>query len=226
MIRLCVFDMDGLLLDSERVLYIKNGMEVSKILGRPLSKEFLCSLMGNSWDIYPKKVLEAHGEDYPIDEYLRLYWERIDKIIFHEAIPVMPGVIEMLDFLKEEGIPMAVATSTIYEKTMACLKNAGIADYFDYVIAGDMVEHGKPEPDIFLKAIEHFGVEVKDALVFEDGHNGAQAAIKGGCPLIIVQDLAQLTQEEFDKSIMVIDNIAKAIPYIKEQNETTTGIQA
>ena len=130
------------------------------------------------------------------------------------------------EFIKENNIPMAVATTTHEDKAIACLKNAGLDSYFDYVITGDKVEHGKPDPEIFLKAVGHFGVPLKEALVFEDGHNGAQAAIKGGIPLIIVQDLAKLSEEDVDKAVMVIDDIRKAIPYLKEENERTAGIQA
>ena len=217
--------MDGLLLDSERYLYIRVGMEVSEKLDMPISQEFFASLMGGSWDLYPKRVQSFYGETFPIDQFMDMYWERINRVIYKEPIPFRPGVMEVLDWCRDHGIRMAIATSTHHDKTMACLKNAGIDDYFDYVITGDMVTHGKPDPEIFLRAIEHFGVPVEEAVVFEDGHNGAQAAIKGGCPLIIVKDLAQLSDDDYEKAIMVIDDIREAIPYLKEEYERAAGVQ-
>ncbi len=217
--------MDGLLLDSERQMYIRIGMEVSRELGKPLSQEFFASLMGGSWVTYPQKVAASY-EDFPIDEFMRRYWEKVDGVVYHEAIPFRPGAIEILEECRKLDIPMAVATSTYFDKTMACLRNAKIDHYFDFVITGDMVERSKPDPEIFLKAIEHFDVPKEEALVFEDGHNGAQAAIRGEIPLIIVQDLAQLTDEDRQKAVMVTDDLRKAIPYIRKEHERTAGIQA
>ena len=217
--------MDGLLLDSERYLYIRIGMDVSKQLGMPLTQEFLASLMGGSWSLYPQKVQSAYGPDFPIDEYMRRYWQRVDEVIYEEPIPLRPGVTEVRNWCREHGVKMAIATSTYYEKTIPCLKNAGIDGYFDYVIAGDMVSKGKPDPEIFLKAIRHFNIPVEEALVFEDGHNGAQAAIRGGCPLIIVKDLAQLSEEDYDRAVMVTDDIRHAIPNLEKEYERTAGIQ-
>ena len=118
----------------------------------------------------------------------------------------------------------AVATSTRGEVVQKCLKGAGIADYFDYMISGDMVEKTKPNPEIFLKPIEHFSIPKNEALVFEDSHNGAQAAINGKLRYILVKDLAFLTEEDMENAEMVTDVISKAIPFIKEENERTAGI--
>ena len=225
MIRACVFDMDGLLLDSERQLYSHCGLETSEELGRPVSLEFLSSLMGGSWQAYRDAFLREYGEDYPIDEYMKRFWEKAHYIIDNVAIPLRPGVQEILDYCKEEGIRMAVATSSHREDVEKCLHNAGIADYFECIITTDDVEHTKPDPAIFLKAIAELGEAKEETLVFEDGHNGARAAVNGHCRLVLVEDLAYLDDEDRRYADLWTDNILNAIELIKRENEGTAGIQ-
>ena len=107
MIRLCVFDMDGLLLDSERQIYLYNGMRISKELGYPIDEAFLRSMMGNDWGIYESKTAEHMGKDFPIDRYMSLLREKNHYVIRNEAIPLRPGAKELLDFCKENGYLMA-----------------------------------------------------------------------------------------------------------------------
>ena len=216
--------MDGLLLDTERQMYAKFGQEVSAEMGRPLSLDFLTTVMGGSRELYRSKVLKEYGEDYPYDEYQRRRWEKINRFIDQGDIPLRPGVLEFLDFCRKQSILMAIATSTRGEVAQKCLKGSGIADYFDYMVSGDMVEKTKPDPEIFMKPIEHFNISLKEAVIFEDSHNGAQAAINGKLRYILVKDLAFLTEEDMENAEMVTDVISKVIPFIREENERTAGI--
>ena len=216
--------MDGLLLDTERQMYAKFGQEVSAELGRPMSLDFLSTVMGGSRELYRSRVLSEYGKDYPYEEYQRRRWERINRFIEQGDIPLRPGAVEFLDFCKEQGILKAIATSTRGEVAQKCLRSAGIADCFDYMISGDMVEKTKPDPEIFLKPLVHFNVPISEALIFEDSHNGAQAAINGKLRYILVKDLAFLTEEDMEKAEMVTDVISKAIPFIREENERTACI--
>ncbi|MBQ6494264.1 MAG: HAD family phosphatase [Erysipelotrichaceae bacterium] len=224
MIRLCVFDMDGLLLDSERQMYVKCGLETSRELGRAFDEHFLTTLMGGSWDNYEIKVLEEYGADYPMEQFWELYWKKVRYIVDNVAIPLRPGVKEILDFCKEEGISMAIASSSFLEVVKKCLTNAGIINYFDKIVSVEDVEKTKPDPEIFLKTIRAFNVDKKEALIFEDAHNGAQAAINGGCRYVVVPDLAILSEEDMKKADLVTDDISNAIRLIKEENERTSGI--
>ena len=216
--------MDGLLLDTERQMYAKFGQEVSAEMGRPMSLDFLSTLMGGSKELYRNRVLSEFGEDFPYEEYQRRRWAKIHDMIDHGKIPLRPGVLEFLDFCREEGIHRAVATSTHEEVAEKCLKNAGIADYFDYMVSGNMVAKTKPEPEIFLRPIEYFRIPLNEVMVFEDSHNGARAAINGKLRYVLVKDLAYLDEEDMEKAELVTDIITKAIPLIKEENERTAGI--
>ena len=216
--------MDGLLLDSERQIYARTGREVSEEIGRPISLDFFKAQMGGSFKAYEQHLLETYGDDYPLEEYWEKFWIRANDLIRNVAIPLRPGVTEILEYCKNARIKMAIASSSKHYVINSCLKNAGIYDYFDYRVSAEDVERTKPDPEIFLKAISHFGVDVKDALVFEDGHNGAQAAIAGGCPLVIVEDLAYVSEEDRQKAVLVTDDIRKAIDYIRKENEGTAGI--
>ena len=224
MIQLCVFDMDGLLIDSERRVYIKSGLETSRELGRPVSEEFLKQQMGGSSQIYFERLKKEYGQDYPTDEYVKRYFERVYHSFEHDVIPLRPGVKEMLDFCKASNIKMAIATTSHRKVVDWAMSKHGLLDDFDYVVSVEMVEHTKPDPEIFLKAVDHFGIPHENALVFEDAHNGAQAAINGGLRYIMVEDLAILTNEDRQKAVLVTDDISKAIDLIRTENERTAGI--
>ena len=216
--------MDGLLLDSERSMYLKLGLEVSSSLNRPVTEEFLKTLMGGNWDNYFRRLTEVYGEDYPVEEYKKLLSEKIDYMTENVAFELRPGVEEVLKFNKENNIKMAVASSTPRARVIKSLTNAGIVDYFDHVIGGDQVKKGKPDPEIFLKAIDEIGANKSEALILEDGHNGAKAAIDGGCRLILVEDLAYVEQSDRDGAELVTHIISDVIELIRKENERTTGV--
>ena len=160
-------------------------------------------------------MLETYGADFPYDSYAKessaIYHSRYDG----GRLPMKPGVVELLTFLKEEGKKIALASSTRRQTVTNQLKDAGILDFFDQVICGDMVERSKPAPDIFLKACEELGVKPERAYAIEDSYNGIRAAYAGKLHPIMVPDLLPETAEMREKAEVVLSSLLEVISYLK-----------
>lgn len=160
-------------------------------------------------------MLETYGADFPYDSYAKE-----SSVIYHSRydggrLPMKPGVVELLTFLKEEGKKIALASSTRRQTVTNQLKDAGILDFFDQVICGDMVERSKPAPDIFLKACEELGVKPERAYAIEDSYNGIRAAHAGKLHPIMVPDLLPETAEMQEKAEVVLPDLLEVISYLK-----------
>ena len=160
-------------------------------------------------------MLEIYGEDFPYDIYAKessaIYHSRYDG----GRLPMKPGVVELLTFLKEDGKKIALASSTRRQTVTNQLKDAGILNFFDNVICGDMVEHSKPAPDIFLKACAELGVAPERAYAIEDSYNGIRAAHAGHLLPIMVPDLLPANEEMQEKAEVVLPDLFEVIAYLK-----------
>ncbi len=209
-----VFDMDGVIFDSERAV-MNCWLKLADIYGiKNIEKPYL-ACTGTTVQKTKQIMLEAYGDDFPYDEYAkeasRMYHEKYDG----GRLPMKSGVIEILDFLKSNGKKIALASSTRRQTVINQLRDAKILDYFDEVITGDMVSKSKPEPDIFLLACEKIGVEPNRAYAIEDSFNGIRAAFRGGLRPIMVPDLLPADQEMREKAEEVIDNLDNVVLYLR-----------
>lgn len=209
-----VFDMDGVIFDSERAV-MNCWLKLADKYGiKNIEKPYL-ACTGTTVQKTKQIMLEAYGDDFPYDEYAkeasRMYHEKYDG----GRLPMKSGVIEILDFLKSNGKRIALASSTRKETVINQLRDAKILDYFDEVITGDMVTRSKPEPDIFLLACEKIGVEPNRAYAIEDSYNGIRAAYRGGLKPIMVPDLLPADQEMREKAEEVIDNLDNVVLYLR-----------
>jgi HAD superfamily hydrolase (TIGR01509 family) len=214
-----VFDMDGVIFDSERATMLC-WLELADKYGiKDMEKPYL-ACTGTNAAMTRQIMLDAYGEDFPYDEYAheasRMYHERYDG----GRLPMKSGVREILDFLKGSGKKIALASSTKKQKVITQLKDAGILDYFDEVITGDMVEKSKPEPDIFLLACKKTGVSPERAYAIEDSYNGIRSAYRGGLRPIMVPDLLPADDEMKDLAEAVIDNLENVVLYLKGYEHT------
>lgn len=208
-----VFDMDGVIFDSERAT-MQCWLSLADKYGiKNIEKPYL-ACTGTTIAKTKQIMLEAYGEDFPYDEYAkeasRMYHEKYDG----GRLPMKSGVVEILDFLKSNGKKIALASSTRKQTVINQLRDAKILDYFDEVITGDMVTRSKPEPDIFLLACEKIGVEPNRAYAIEDSYNGIRAAYRGGLKPIMVPDLLPADQEMREKAEAVIDSLDDVVIYL------------
>lgn len=189
-----LFDMDGLLFDTER-LFMEQHADVMKVYGYTLTREVYVQTLGLNGSLLLDFMRAEYGEDYPFWEINRQTGKRVRAAVDTEGIPVMPEIPEVLQYLKEQGIPCAVASSSSSTTVRHYLEISGLDGYFQEIVGGEMVERSKPEPDIFLLACERMGQKPEDCVVLEDSENGVRAAVKAGCTVICVPDMKQPSKE-------------------------------
>ena len=210
-----VFDMDGVIFDSERAV-MNCWIELAKKYDIKDIEEPYLACTGTT-DAKTKEImLNAYGEDFPYDEYAKeasvMYHERYDG----GRLPMKPGVKEILTFLKDNGKKIALASSTRRQTVVNQLRDAGILDYFDEIVTGDMVSRSKPEPDIFLLACEKIGVEPERAYAIEDSYNGIRAASAGKLRPIMVPDLLPSNEEMEGLAETVLSDLGDVAGYLGE----------
>lgn len=160
--------------------------------------------------------LDLCGQDFPYDEFLELYRSLYFDRVRKEGIPAKEGLHETLEVLKKLGIRMGVATSSSRENTLKNLEREQISGYFQTVITGDMIQHGKPEPDIYLEACRKLGAEPQDAIALEDAINGIKAAARAGMMPVMIPDLIKDTTEVDDILFGRYDSLAEFAREIEE----------
>lgn len=194
MIRSVIFDMDGLMVDTER-LSLSCWRQAFAAYDLPFCPDILIQNRGADPAVARKQFAEYLGHAYD--------WQAVSerkKAIFRavtdrEGLPVKPGLLTLLDFLKKEGYTCCLATSTEEERARQYLCSIGVWDLFDARVFGPMFARYKPAPDIFLKAAECLGALPETCLVLEDSPNGIRAAAAAGAKPMMIPDLTGVTDE-------------------------------
>lgn len=214
-----IFDMDGLLIDSERY-----SIEVFKGIFFELGFEFdpaiLKKTMGANLNEGKKVMMEVFKSEDLVDKFYQMHKEKLFSAYKDHKIPLKKGVSELIGWLKSHDIPCGLATSSPIEAVRLALdeKDVSVSD-FKAIITGDEVSKCKPDPEIFLKAADRIGVDIKDCLVFEDSLNGIRAALASRATAILVIDMYQPTIEIREEVGNVFNSLSEVLDKIKASNE-------
>lgn len=209
-----VFDMDGIIFDSERAVLESWYVVADRHDLGDITEAFLACTGVN--DRETKEImLSRFGEDFPYDEY-----SKEASVIFHEKydggkLPMKIGVKEILTFLKDSGKKIALASSTRRPVVEAELRDAGVLEFFDELVTGDVVKRSKPDPEIYLLACEKIGVAPERCYAIEDSYNGVRSASRGGLKAIMVPDLLPANDEMKELTESVQESLLDVIEYLK-----------
>lgn len=193
MLKGAIFDHDGLMFDTEKI-WQKNWNLVAREMGITLPDEFKKEICGSNG----QHTLDVIQKYYHVEDGREIR-DRVIESVAHDEIEnpieMKEGLLDILEMFQKHGVKMAVASSSPKEMILINLKRSHLEKYFEVVVSGKDVKHGKPAPDIFLLAAEKLGIDPKECYVFEDAYNGIQAGVSAGAQTIMVPDLLQPNNE-------------------------------
>ena len=217
MVRGVIFDMDGLMFDTERLATVLWN-QVGDELKIDMTEEFLDSFRGQNPTAIRNAFLQRFGREFDFDGCMGRKDELQHRYIEEKGVPLKEGLPELLEYLKGQDIRMAVATSTQQSLAEKMLKIAGVYEYFDAVAYGNKVKRSKPFPDIFQKAAEDLGVPMRECLVLEDSISGVQAGKAAGGYIIHIPDVVVVPEEVKDGITAELRSLRDVIDWIEHAN--------
>lgn len=209
-----VFDMDGVIFDTER-LVIEFWKEVAKKHNIPNVEHTCIQCLGTNRVRTREIFLENYGADFPYDPYRAEVTELFNTHYKGVPLPTKPGVRELLSYLQEQDIKVGLASSTAQHLVRDEIGTAGLLPYFQTLVCGDMVEHSKPAPDIFLKACEILNAAPTKSIAIEDSFNGIRSAHCAGMTPIMVPDQVQPTDEIRALAFHVMPSLLDVLNWLK-----------
>ncbi|MBQ8600701.1 MAG: HAD-IA family hydrolase [Clostridia bacterium] len=207
-----IFDMDGTLLDTQRV-HIPAWDHAGEQQGLShvgMHIPYVCGMNEIGWGGY----LLEHFPELDLTKFKK---DAAKYVSAHRKVTFMPGALNLLEYLKKLGIPMAVASGSDTAEICSHMKELNVLHYFDAVVGGEQVQNGKPAPDIFLKAAELLGAEPADCFVFEDSANGVRAGHAAGMKCLGIPDIAYFDAEVKAMLSAELKNMNEAIPFLKKE---------
>ena len=214
MIKAIIFDMDGLMIDSERVTF-ECYQEILKGMNLTMDEEFYKTLLGKPLKGIYQRFYDVYGNDFPIEDVIKDVHALMAKRFETEGVPIKTGLKSLLEYLKENNYKTIVATSSNRDRVDTILSQAQITDYFDDSICGDEVTKGKPNPEVFLKSCQKLGVNVDEAIVLEDSEAGIQASYDAGIKVICIPDMKYPEKQYEEKTFKILKDLNYVTEYLK-----------
>lgn len=208
-----VFDMDGLLLDTETV-YRAAMIEAGAAFGVEFSGATYAAMVGKTSPECAVMLTELYGRDFPIQPFYQRVWTDVEVLLEAET-RLKTGVIEILDYLDELGLPRGIATSNGIASVEKYLGRFDLLPRFHAVVANGCVSRHKPHPDPYLEAARRIGVDPAACLALEDSHPGVRAAHAAGMMTVMVPDILDPNEEMHDKCVHVADSLHVVLDLLK-----------
>ena len=218
--RAVIFDMDGVIFDTEQrllecwqvVMHGINGMEAEEVA------RMYPQVIGMNDNNAKAKLLELCGKDFPVDFFIDKTLAMLQERNHKEGMPLKPGIRELILWLKNEGYLIGLATSTKEDLAVEELESCGLFQYFDGCMFGDGLENSKPAPDIYLMACERLNVLPQEAYAIEDSYFGIQSAHAAGMRAVMVPDLLPPTSEMEALSFAILKDLHKVQVFLEKQS--------
>ena len=209
-----LFDMDGLLIDSEAV-YIRAYQDAAAEIGVEFSLALCHAMVGVPRRECEEMIQQYFGPAFDVAAFQECF-RRHSARHMEDAVPVKPGVPELLAFLKARGIRMGVATSAQRASVERYLGRAGLIDHFGAIATRADIERPKPHPDVYLEAARRLGVDPTRCLAFEDSNIGLEAAHAAGMMAFMVPDILKPTPETEARAVRILPDLHAAVALLRE----------
>ncbi|MBQ4247054.1 MAG: HAD family phosphatase [Ruminococcus sp.] len=189
-----IFDMDGLMLDTEK-LYTRFWKKAAEYYGFEMTDEHILGIRSMAAKFACTRLKEILGDSFDYYAVREKRRELMDEYIAAHGVEKKQGLDNLLKKLSQRSIKLAVATSTNRERTENYLRQTKVIDYFEVIVTGDMIQNGKPAPDIYQTAAKALGLDSTDCIALEDSPNGILSAYRAGCKPVMIPDLSQPDQD-------------------------------
>ena len=213
-----IFDLDGLLADTE-IISLKVYQELLSDFGIPFTEEtYSRDYSGHREEENVQRFLDTYDLPWNFDQTLAKVYE-LEAQILAQGVNLKKGAKNLLTYLQKEGVPIALATSSVESRARMILDSNGILSLFDHLVFAKDVKRSKPYPDIFLKACSDLNVLPENCLVLEDSEAGIEAASRAGIPVICIPDLKIPAQYFLNKTEQVFQDLDAVRDYLESKKE-------
>jgi HAD superfamily hydrolase (TIGR01509 family) len=216
MIKGAVFDMDGLMIDTEKLL-VRFWMQAAREYGYNMTFNHVLDIRSLSRKYSIPLLKGIFGEEFPFEQVRSRRIELMNEYIDENGFEVKKGLFELLDYLKSNGFAIAVATATDKQRATEYLDRINALEYFDEIVCGNMVENGKPEPDIYLAAVGKLNLKPEECAALEDSPNGIKSAYASGCRVIMIPDLSEPDETIMPMVSAVYRSLDEAIEFFRRE---------